>query len=155
MKFMLNGAPTFGTLDGANVEIVRESGEENNFIFGLKVEEIQELHGKYNAKSYYESNDSIRRVVDTLVDGTLSDGGTGDFDDLFNSLMREGDQYFLLADFESFKKTEDEVFNAYKDKMAWAKKCFLNVCNAGTFSSDRTILQYANEIWDVKRTENK
>ena len=77
------------------------------------------------------------------------------FDDLFDSLMKEGDQYFLLADFESFKKTEDEVFNAYKDKMAWAKKCFLNVCNAGIFSSDRTILQYADEIWDVKRTENK
>ena len=78
-----------------------------------------------------------------------------DFDDLFDSLIKEGDQYFLLADFESFKKTEDEVFNAYKDKMAWAKKCFLNVCNAGTFSSDRTILQYADEIWGVKRTENK
>ena len=93
--------------------------------------------------------------MDTLVDGTLSDGGTGDFDDLFDSLMKEGDQYFLLADFESFKKTEDEVFNAYKDKMAWAKKSFLNVCNAGIFSSDRTILQYADEIWDVKRTENK
>lgn len=155
MKFMLNGAPTFGTLDGANVEIVRESGEENNFIFGLKVEDIQELKGKYKAKSYYESDASIKRVMDTLVDGTLSDGGTGDFDDLFDSLMKEGDQYFLLADFESFKKTEDEVFNAYKDKMAWAKKCFLNVCNAGIFSSDRTILQYADEIWDVKRTENK
>ena len=155
MKFMLNGAPTFGTLDGANVEIVRESGEENNFIFGLKVEDIQEIQGKYKAKSYYESDASIRRVMDTLVDGTLSDGGTGDFDDLFDSLMKEGDQYFLLADFESFKKTEDEVFNAYKDKMAWAKKCFLNVCNAGIFSSDRTILQYADEIWDVKRTENK
>ena len=155
MKFMLNGAPTFGTLDGANVEIVRESGEENNFIFGLKVEDIQEIQGKYKAKSYYESDASIKRVMDTLVDGTLSDGGTGDFDDLFDSLMKEGDQYFLLADFESFKKTEDEVFNAYKDKMAWAKKCFLNVCNAGTFSSDRTILQYANEIWNVKRTENK
>ena len=155
MKFMLNGAPTFGTLDGANVEIVRESGEENNFIFGLKVEDIQEIQGKYKAKSYYESDASIRRVMDTLVDGTLNDGGTGDFDDLFDSLMKEGDQYFLLADFESFKKTEDEVFNAYKDKMAWAKKCFLNVCNAGTFSSDRTILQYADEIWDVKRKENK
>ena len=155
MKFMLNGAPTFGTLDGANVEIVRESGEENNFIFGLKVEDIQEIQGKYKAKSYYECDASIRRVMDTLVDGTLSDGGTGDFDDLFDSLMKEGDQYFLLADFESFKKTEDEVFNAYKDKMAWAKKCFLNVCNAGIFSSDRTILQYADEIWDVKRTENK
>ena len=155
MKFMLNGAPTFGTLDGANVEIVRESGEENNFIFGLKVEDIQEIQGKYKAKSYYESDASIKRVMDTLVDGTLSDGGTGDFDDLFDSLMKEGDQYFLLADFESFKKTEDEVFNAYKDKMAWAKKCFLNVCNAGIFSSDRTILQYADEIWDVKRTENK
>ena len=152
MKLMLNGAPTFGTLDGANVEIVHESGEENNFIFGLKVEEIEELSKNYNPKEYYKNDASLRRVLDTLVDGTFDDGGTGDFEDLFASLLDEGDRYYLLADFQSFKETEDKVFEAYKDKDRWARMCFLNTCNAGIFSSDRTILQYAEEIWNVGRT---
>lgn len=152
MKFMLNGAPTFGTLDGANVEIVRESGDDNNFIFGLEVEDIEKIKDEYDVKSYYKENSSIKRVLDALIDGTFDDGGTGDFVDLYNSLMREGDQYFLLADFESFKKAEDKVFEAYKDKKGWAKKSFMNICNAGIFSSDRTILQYAKEIWSVNRT---
>ncbi|MBD7911830.1 MULTISPECIES: glycogen/starch/alpha-glucan phosphorylase [Clostridium] len=151
MKLMLNGAPTFGTLDGANVEIVNESGRENNFIFGLEVEDIEELGKNYNPKDYYEKNPSLKRVVDALVDGTFDDGGSGDFEDLFDSLLEEGDQYYLLADFQSFKETEDKVFEAYKDKEEWAKKCFLNTCNAGIFSSDRTILEYAREIWMVER----
>ncbi len=122
MKFMLNGAPTFGTNDGANVEIVRESGVDNNFIFGLEVEEIEELKGKYNPVAYYEADADLKRVLDSLVDGTFDDGGTGDFEDLYNSLLEEGDQYFLLADFKAFKDTEDKVFEAYKDKLGWAKK---------------------------------
>lgn len=122
MKFMLNGAPTFGTNDGANVEIVRESGVDNNFIFGLEVEEIEELKGKYDPVAYYEADADLKRVLDSLVDGTFDDGGTGDFEDLYNSLLEEGDQYFLLADFKAFKDTEDKVFEAYKDKLGWAKK---------------------------------
>lgn len=152
MKLMLNGAPTFGTLDGANVEIVQESGMENNFIFGLTVEEIAELKGKYKPKDYYEKNPSLKKVIDTLIDGTFDDGKTGDFEDLYKSLLKEGDQYYLLADFQSFKDVQDKVFEAYKDHYGWAKKCFLNTCNSGIFSSDRTILQYANEIWHVKKT---
>ena len=152
MKLMLNGAPTFGTLDGANVEIVKESGEENNFIFGLKVEEIEELKDNYCSRDYYNKNADLRRVVDTLVDGTFDDGGTGEFEDLFNSLVDENDQYYILADFHSFNETEDKVFEAYKDKYGWARKAFMNTCNAGKFSSDRTILQYAEEIWNVNRT---
>lgn len=151
MKLMLNGAPTFGTLDGANVEIVNESGDENNFIFGLKVEEIEKMKDSYNSKEYYDKNPALRRVVDTLVDGTFDDGGTGEFEDLFNSLIDENDQYFILADFQSFKDTEDKVFEAYKDQYGWGRKAFLNMCNAGKFSSDRTILQYAEEIWKVDR----
>jgi starch phosphorylase len=151
MKLMLNGAPTFGTLDGANVEIANESGRENNFIFGLEVEDIEKLGKNYNPKDYYEKNPRLKRVVDTLVDGTFDDGGTGDFEDLFDSLLEEGDQYYLLADFDSFKETEDKVFKAYKNKKEWARKCFLNTCNAGIFSSDRTILEYAREIWIVER----
>lgn len=154
MKFMLNGAPTFGTMDGANVEIVRESGEENNFIFGLTVEEIEEMRGNYNSKEYYENNASIKRVVDSLIDGTFDDGNTGLFEDLYNSLIEEGDGYLLLADFESFKKAEDRVFEAYKDEKRWAKMAFKNMCNAGMFSSDRTILEYSKEIWNIKQTKN-
>ena len=147
---MLNGTPTFGTLDGANVEIAEHSGIENNFIFGLKVEDIEKIKDTYDSKEYYEKDASIRRVVDSLIDGTFNDGGSGDFQDLYNSLINEGDQYYLLADFNLFKEAEDKVFAAYKDKKAWAKKCFLNTCNAGTFSSDRTINQYAEEIWGIK-----
>lgn len=152
MKLMLNGAPTFGTLDGANVEIVQESGKENNFIFGLTVKEIARLEGKYNPQDYYLKNPSLKRVIDTLIDGTFDDGKTGDFEDLYKSLLYEGDKYYLLADFQSFKDVQDKVFAAYKDHYGWAKKCFLNTCNSGVFSSDRTILQYASQIWGVKKT---
>ena len=155
MKFMLNGAPTFGTNDGANVEIVRESGVDNNFIFGLEVEDIEELKGKYNPVDYYESDADLKRVLDSLVDGTFDDGGNGDFEDLYNSLLEEGDQYFLLADFKAFKDTEDKVFEAYKDKLGWAKKAFENTCNAGMFSSDRTIQEYCDDIWGIKKCTNK
>lgn len=155
MKFMLNGTPTFGTLDGANVEIVNESGEENNFIFGLKVNDIEDIKDKYDSKKYYKENPCIKRVVDSLIDGTFNDGGNGDFEDLYNSLLQEGDQYYLLADFELFKEAEERVFEAYKDKRAWAKKCFANICNAGTFSSDRTIKQYADEIWNIEPAKIK
>ena len=154
MKLMLNGAPTFGTLDGANVEIVNESGEENNFIFGLEVEEIESLRYNYNPVQYYENNPSLKRVINTLVDGTFKDNENRDFEDLYNSLIREGDQYFLLADFEGFKEAEERVFEAYKDELVWAKKAFLNVCNAGIFSSDRTIQQYCDEIWGIKKCVN-
>ncbi len=154
MKFMLNGTPTFGTYDGANVEIVRESGEENNFIFGLRVEDIEALKEKYDCKKFYKKDPSLKKVIDSLIDGTFSDGGTGLFKDLYNSLIEEGDGYFLLADFEAFKKAEDEVFKAYKDKKRWAKICFENTCNAGTFSSDRTILEYSKDIWGINQTEN-
>lgn len=154
MKFMLNGTPTFGTYDGANVEIVRASGEENNFIFGLKVEEIEELKDKYDCKEFYEKDPSLKRAIDSLIDGTFSDGGTGLFKDLYNSLVKEGDQYFLLADFEAFKDTEERVFETYKNKLEWAKMCFENVANAGVFSSDRTILEYSRDIWEINQTKN-
>ena len=120
MKFMLNGAPTFGTLDGANIEIVNESGEENNFIFGLKVNDIENLRHCYNPWDYFNNNPDLRRVINTLVDGTFKDNLNNDYRDLFNSLMNEGDQYFVLADFRRLKDTEDKVFEAYKDRLAWA-----------------------------------
>ncbi|MGN2369633.1 glycogen/starch/alpha-glucan phosphorylase [Clostridium cagae] len=155
MKFMLNATPTFGTYDGANIEIAQESGEENNYIFGLKVEDIDDIKEEYNPMTYYKKNKSIKRVLDTLIDGTFDDGNTEDFEDLYNSLLEEGDQYYLLADFESFKEAQDKVFKDYKDTKKWAKKCFANLYSAGIFSSDRTIKQYCDEIWDIKETPIK
>ncbi len=155
MKFMLNATPTFGTYDGANIEIVQESGEENNYILGLKVEDIDNIKEEYNPMTYYKKNKSIKRVLDTLIDGTFDDGNTKDFEDLYNSLLEEGDQYYLLADFESFKEAQDKVFKDYKDTKKWAKKCFTNLYSAGIFSSDRTIKQYCDEIWDIKETPIK
>lgn len=150
MKFMLNATPTFGTYDGANIEIVQESGEENNYIFGLRVEDIEKIKHTYDPKLYYKENPSIKRAVDTLINGTLDDGKTGYFEDLYNALIEEGDQYYLLADFELFKKAQEKVFEDYKDKKKWAQKCFANLYSSGTFSSDRTIKQYADEIWSIK-----
>lgn len=150
MKFMLNATPTFGTYDGANIEIVQASGEENNYIFGLRVEDIERIKHDYNPRDYYNQNPSIKRVVDTLINGTLDDGGTGYFEDLYNALLVERDQYYLLADFELFKQSEEKVFEDYKDKKKWAKKCFANLYSSGVFSSDRTIKQYADEIWNIK-----
>ena len=150
MKFMLNATPTFGTYDGANIEIVQASGEENNYIFGLKVEDIERIRHDYDPKKFYKENPDIKRVVDTLINGTLDDGGTGYFEDLYNALLEERDQYYLLADFELFKKAEEQVFEDYKDKKKWAKKCFANLYSSGVFSSDRTIKQYADEIWNIK-----
>ena len=149
MKFMLNATPTFGTYDGANIEIVQASGEENNYIFGLRVEDIEKIKHSYDPKSYYRDNPSIKRAVDTLINGTLDDGKTGYFEDIYNALLEERDQYYVLADFNSFKQAEDKVFEDYKDKKKWAKKCLANLANAGEFSSDRTIKQYADEIWDI------
>ena len=150
MKFMLNATSTFGTYDGANIEIIQASGEENNYIFGLRVDDIEKIKNSYNPKTYYRDNPSIKRAVDTLINGTLDDGRTGYFEDLYNALLEERDQYYLLADFDSFKQAEERVFEDYKDKKKWAKKCLINLANSGQFSSDRAIKQYASEIWDIK-----
>jgi glycogen phosphorylase len=150
MKFMLNATPTFGTYDGANIEIVEASGEENNYIFGLKVEDIEKIKHDYDPKKYYKENPRIKRVVDTLINGTLDDGGTGYFEDLYNALLEERDQYYLLADYELFCKAEEKVFEDYKNEKLWAQKCFANLYSSGVFSSDRTIKQYADEIWNIK-----
>lgn len=157
MKFMLNGTPTIGTLDGANVEIVEEAGAENNFIFGLKVEEIEQVKHLYAPSKPYKSVPGLKRVVDALVDGTFDDGDTGMFEELFESIMKgaswhEADNYFILADFDSYRRAHNDVAAAYQDQMAWAKKCWLNMCGSGKFSSDRTIAEYANEIWHVSPT---
>ncbi|MBS7528378.1 glycogen/starch/alpha-glucan phosphorylase [Fusibacter paucivorans] len=158
MKFMLNGTPTIGTLDGANIEIVEEAGIENNFIFGAKVEELEALNGSYDPVEYYLTNPKLKRIVDTLIDGTFSDGGTGMFHELYSSLMQgaswhRADNYFLLYDFEDYVAAQAKVSESYEDPIGWARKCWLNLANAGKFSSDRTILQYAEDIWQIKSIE--
>lgn len=155
MKLMLNGAPTIGTYDGANIEIVEEAGEENNFIFGLRVEDIQRLAPNYDPRQIYETNPRLKRVVDTLVDCTFTDT-TGAYKDIYNSLIygtswERPDVYFVLADFESYCETQQKVDIAYKDRMGFAKKAWLNIANSGKFSSDRTITEYAEEIWQIER----
>lgn len=153
MKFMLNGAVTLGTYDGANVEIVEQAGGENNYIFGARVEDIDKIKNSYNAKELYEQNPRIRRVVDTLTDGTVSDGGTGMFAELYNSLLygahwHKPDHYYLLLDFIPYCEEKLKVNGDYSDAYAFRRKCFLNTANAGKFSSDRTIRDYANEVWN-------
>ncbi len=156
MKFMLNGAPTIGTLDGANVEIVEEAGEENNFIFGLRVEEIHSIGSTYNPRYYYENVTGLKRVVDKLIDGTFSDNGTGVYREIYDSLLNGGDwnrsdTYFLMKDFDSYRNAQQRVNDSFVNRMEWAKKCWMNISNAGKFSSDRTVEQYAKEIWEIEK----
>ncbi|MEG0951022.1 MAG: glycogen/starch/alpha-glucan phosphorylase, partial [Niameybacter sp.] len=153
-KFMLNGAPTFGTYDGANVEIVAESGEENNFIFGLRVEDIEKLRDTYNPRAYYEANPDIKRVLEALIDGTLSSTNRESFRDIYEALLNgknweRPDQYYVLADFKAFKDMQEKVFECYQNPLKWAKMSLMNIANSGVFSSDRTIMQYASEIWGI------
>lgn len=154
MKLMLNGAVTLGTLDGANIEIVEQSGMENNYIFGATVEELAAIADTYNPKALYEENSRIRRVVDTLIDGTLDDGKTGLFQELYDSLLEgaswhKADQYYLLHDFESYCEAKLRVNRQYHNREEFSRKCFVNTMNAGKFSSDRTVKEYAAEIWGV------
>jgi starch phosphorylase len=156
MKFMLNGALTLGTLDGANVEIVQEAGLENNYIFGLKVEDINKLKKKgYDPLEEYESVEGLKKVVDSLIDGTYSDGGTGMFQELYDSLLKgaswhKPDQYFLLKDFDEYRKIQKRINVEYRNRKEWARKAWINIANGGKFSSDRTIAQYAEEIWGIE-----
>ncbi len=154
MKFMLSGAPTIGTYDGANVEIVEEAGFENNFIFGARVEELEEIKDNYNPKYYYKHTKGLKRVVDSLIDGTFSDEGTGMFKDLYDSILEgtdwhSADNYYTLKDFDSYRKAQEDVDIAFRDKLGFAKKAWINMSNAGKFSSDRTIAEYAKEIWKL------
>lgn len=156
MKLMLNGAVTLGTYDGANIEIVQEAGEENNYIFGAKVEELEKIVPEYDSRRLFAENNKIRRVVSSLIDGTVSDGGSGDFRELYTSLLdgaswHAPDHYYLLGDLESYVETKLRSNGDYgKDRLAFAKKQWLNMCNAGKFSSDRTIADYAENIWNIK-----
>lgn len=158
MKFMLNGAPTLGTMDGANVEIVDEVGIENAFIFGLSSEEVinYENHGGYNPTEIYFNDWEIKRVVDQLMDGTYANGDHEMYKDLYNSLLNtqctdRADTYFILKDFRSYAEAQKKVEEAYKDKDRWSKMAMMNTACSGKFTSDRTIEEYVTDIWKLEK----
>jgi starch phosphorylase len=152
MKLSMNGALTIGTLDGANVEIMEEVGEENIYIFGLRVEQILGMRngGGYNPWDYYEKNPNIRRVMDTLASNMFCPHQPGLFSPICDGILRYGDYYFHLADFQSYTDTQERASQEYKNPKLWARKAILNVARMGKFSSDRTISEYARDIWKLK-----
>ena len=150
MKFALNGALTMGTLDGANVEMAEEIGEENMFIFGLKADEVSALKASgYNPRSYYDNDPMLKRVVDSLLDDSWCTDESGIFTPIWKSLMEDGDIYFHLADFRAFVEASEKVDQLYKNKEEWVKKAIINIARIGRFSSDRAITEYANDIWNI------
>ena len=156
MKLMANGAVTLGTLDGANIEIVEEAGSLNEYIFGATVDEIRSVQEHYNPNGMYHNDYKIKRVLDALINGTLNDGGSGIFRELHDSIVygaswHRPDQYFLLLDFERYLEAKKQVARDYKDQLVFAKKRWMNICNSGKFSSDRTIAEYAKDIWHIEK----
>lgn len=155
MKFMMNATPTMGTFDGANVEIFREAGEEANFRFGATVEELREIEETYNSREYYYKDPELKKAVDILLnEGLITDNGTFMFLDIYNELVSpqnggRADVYFNLYDFRSYIQAQQRLDLAYRDRKGWAKLCLKNLANSGYFSSDRTIREYAEEIWRI------
>ncbi|XP_050524267.1 glycogen phosphorylase isoform X2 [Daktulosphaira vitifoliae] len=155
MKFMLNGALTIGTLDGANVEMAEEMGSENMFIFGMTVDEVELLKRKgYNAYSYYESNPELKQCVDQIQNGYFSPNNPDEFKDVVDVLLK-WDRFFLLADYEDYVKTQNKVNETYMNQTKWTQMCIRNIASSGKFSSDRTITEYAKEIWGVEPSWEK
>ena len=158
MKFMLNGALTLGTMDGANVEIVEEVGQENAFIFGLSSDQViqYENYGGYNPMDIFNNDQDIRRVLMQLINGTYSHNDPELFRPLYNSLLNtqstsKADMYFILADFKSYAEAQKRVEAAYRDEKNWARSAILNVASSGKFTSDRTIQEYVDEIWHLDK----
>ena len=156
MKLMLNGAVTLGTLDGANVEIAQEAGIENEYIFGHTVEQFNSLKAQYWPRGIYDINDRLHRAIDTLVDGTVP---TDDAQrELYHALLdgtswHQADHYFLLWDYLTYIEAKLKANRDYADRMAFGRKCLVNIASGAKFSSDRTIRQYAKEIWHVEPTQ--
>ena len=150
MKFMMNGAITLGTMDGANVEIHREVGDDNCVIFGLRANEVMDYytHGGYSAWNMYSENPDIHRIMDSLLNGTL--GAGENFGMLYESLLDRNDEYFVLKDFPAYCKAQMEVARRYQDRDQWLRSSVINIAHSGYFSSDRTIKEYADQIWHIK-----
>ena len=158
MKFMLNGALTIGTMDGANVEIVEEVGEEHAFIFGLSADEVinYENNGGYYPMEIFNGNENVRRVLMQLINGFYAPEDPNRFRDIYDSLLNgnardRADMYFILKDCESYAQAQRQVDKAYRDKNWWARAAMLNVACSGKFSSDRTIKEYVDELWHLDK----
>ena len=150
MKFMLNGTVTLGTMDGANVEICQEAGEENNYIFGARVEDVDRIKAAYDANAILEKDAELKAVVHSLVDGTFDDGGTGFFQAIYDSLLKgeNADKYLVLYDFADYIQTKLTCIAEYGSE-EFIKKCLINMSKVGKFSSDRSMREYAENIWDI------
>ena len=150
-KAALNGALTIGTLDGANIEILEEVGEDNIYIFGLTADDIADRRrqGSHHPWEYYQNYPDLRRVLDALRDGRFSPGDPNLFSWIFHSLVDHGDHYFHLADFHSYRESQALASREYQDQALWAQKAILNVARMGRFSSDRCIKEYSREIWGL------
>jgi len=149
MKLMLNGALTLGTLDGANVEIHEAVGDENIFLFGLRAEQVEELRPVYSSRAIYHADPEIRRAIDMIRRNVFSLLSPGIFDPLLRALLDYNDHYMLLADLRDYIETQDKVEALYRKPLAWDRKALINVARSGRFSSDRTIREYARDIWHV------
>jgi len=155
MKFMLNGALTIGTLDGANVEMAEEMGMDNIFIFGMKENEVEDLKRRgYNAFDYYNANAELKQVIDQISSGFFSPNNPDEFRDIYNNLMYH-DRFFCLADYDAYMAAQEQVNQAYSNQQIWMKMCIHNIASSGKFSSDRTIAEYAREIWGVEPSWEK
>jgi starch phosphorylase len=151
MKFALNGALTIGTLDGANIEMCEEVGEENIFIFGLTADDAAEVRAQgYSPWHYYNTNEELRKALDMIASGFFSPDDQHRFRPIFDGLTGGGDQFLLLADYEAYIRTQELVDALYLDQEEWSRRAILNVAGMGKFSSDRSIMEYAEKIWNVK-----
>jgi starch phosphorylase len=151
MKFALNGALTIGTLDGANIEIKEEVCDDNIFIFGLTADEVGELRAKgYNPWNYYNGNQELKKVIDMINNGYFNPEKKDLFKPIVDSLLNRGDHFMLLADYQSYADCQEKVSLAYGNQEEWTRKSIINTACTGKFSSDRTIKEYADEIWGVK-----
>ncbi len=155
MKLMMNGAITLGTMDGANIEIVQRGGKENNVIFGLTAEEVEQHYMKndYNPWDIYNNDHRIKAVLDSLFNGPWSGFRHDKFTIIFDEIMNKHDEYFILADFDAYVKAQEKIQELYQDRKHWNKMCLMNIANSGFFTSDRTIKSYAEEIWHLEKVK--
>ena len=150
MKFMMNGALTIGTRDGATIEMAEEAGEDNFFLFGLTAQQVADSRGWYSPYWHYQNDPEVRLALDLISSNHFSAREPGIFDRLHDTLLRNGDHYLHLADLKSYLEADQRLVDLYSDSNAWSRKAILNVAGSGKFSSDRTIAEYASEIWKVK-----
>ena len=150
MKFMMNGALTIGTRDGATIEMAQEAGEENFFLFGLTAKQVHESRGWYNPHWHYDHEPETRTALDLIFSNHFSRKEPGVFAPLYDTLLTHGDYYMHLADLKSYLEADQRLTELYADRNSWTRKVILNIAGSGKFSSDRTIREYASEIWEVK-----